>query len=145
MDTDAIYHSVCAYGAAKAARCTFDAWDHIDAVKRLLNEADAERQELLATNERLVDEVAELKAKLTDKASLLRGCYARINGLEKDAARLDWLDSNLFAREPDEWDRKYGSCKDGIAWCWVLFAPKGAQGSARSIIDAALEKKHEGT
>lgn len=107
MDTDAIYHSVCAYGAAKAARCTFDAWDHIDAVKRLLNEADAERQELLATNERLVDEVAdlksavqiylgvvqernrlesenaELKAKLTDKASLLSGCYARINTLER--------------------------------------------------------------
>lgn len=97
MDTDAIYSAVCAYGAAKAARCNVDAWDHIEVIKRLLNEADAERQELLATNERLVDEVAELKAayesqfkelhelkaKLTEKASLLRGCYARINTLER--------------------------------------------------------------
>lgn len=83
MDTDAIYSAVCAYGAAKAARCNVDAWDHIEAVKRLLNEADAERQELLETNERLVDEVNELKAKLTNKASLLRGCYARIDKLEK--------------------------------------------------------------
>lgn len=112
-----------------------------------MTDAEISRRLALALESRkeLETENAELKAKLTEKASLLRGCYARINGLEKDATRLDWLDSNLFAREPNEWDRKYGSCKDGMTWCWVLFAPKGAQGSARSIIDAALEKKHEGT
>lgn len=118
MDTDAIYHSVCAYGAAKAARCTFDAWDHIDAVKRLLNEADAERQELLATNERLVDEVAELKAKLTDKASLLRGCYARINTLERTLTHIHGV-----AMAEDHRDLP-GIAKDA---------------------KEALEKKHEGT
>lgn len=62
MDTDAIYSAVCAYGAAKCGGYTFDAHDHIESVKRLLNEADEEHKSLLAENERLVDEVAELKS-----------------------------------------------------------------------------------
>ncbi len=62
MDTDAIYSAVCAYGAAKGARRAIDADDHIKAIERLLDEADEEHKSLLADNERLVDEVAELKA-----------------------------------------------------------------------------------
>ena len=53
----------------------------------------------------------------------------------EDAARLDWLDKNIFHRDMYEWDARYGH-GDGYNM-WVLFAPKGAQGSARSIIDAA--------
>lgn len=97
MDTDAIYSAVCSYGTAKHRCWESDAEDTLSDIKRLLNEADEEHKSLLAENERLVDEVAELKAayesqfkelhelkgKLTDKASLLRGCYARINTLER--------------------------------------------------------------
>ena len=52
-----------------------------------------------------------------------------------DAARLDWLDQNIFHREMDDWDAKYGHGKGYNMW--VLFAPNGAHGSARTIIDAA--------
>jgi len=129
MDTDAIYSAVCSYGTAKHHGWESDAEDTLSEIKRLLNEADAERQELLATNERLVDEVAELKAayesqfkelhelkaKLTDKASLLRGCYARINVLEKAlTAAHDHIDMAAL---------KVSHCKDA------------------AIIRAALEKK----
>ena len=55
-----------------------------------------------------------------------------------DQARLNWLDNNLFNREPDEWDRKYGACRDGKTVQWSMFAPKGVQGSARVIIDGAM-------
>lgn len=57
-------------------------------------------------------------------------------GNELDAARLDWLDKNIFYRDMPEWDAKYvhGSAYYNM---WVLFAPKVAQGSARKIIDAA--------
>ena len=59
------------------------------------------------------------------------------NRLVADQQRLDWLDKNLFASEPDEFDRKYGRCSDGKTNMWAMFAPNGVQGSARSIIDAA--------
>jgi len=111
MDTEAIYQAIGAYGASKAAREPFETDENMAEIKRLLNEADEEHKSLLAENERLVDEInearkeiseqarlngmgaerearlmaenAELKAKLTEKASLLRGCYARINTLER--------------------------------------------------------------
>lgn len=99
MDTEALWQAVAAYGNARWRGVKFeqDAADHLSEIKAILNRSEAETRELLATNERLVDEVAELKAayesqfkelhelkaKLTDKASLLRGCYARINVLEK--------------------------------------------------------------
>lgn len=83
MDTDLIYRAVCTYGSAKRHGWEYQSGEYLEHVKHLLNEADEEHKSLLAENERLVDEVNELKAKLTDKASLLRGCYARINGLEK--------------------------------------------------------------
>ena len=56
----------------------------------------------------------------------------------EDAARLDWLEQNLFHREKDEWDTKFGGYKEYNMW--VLFSPKGIQGSARNIIDAAREQ-----
>lgn len=62
---------------------------------------------------------------------------ARRDALE-EAARLDWLDQNIFHRELDEWDSKVGG--RGIQNMWVLFAPKGVQGSARKIIDAARKQ-----
>lgn len=85
MDTEAIYSEIMAYGRARARGRIYeeDTEHHLAEIKRLLKESDEEHKSLLAENERLVDEVAELKSKLTEKASLLRGCYARINGLEK--------------------------------------------------------------
>ncbi len=113
MDTEAIFSEITAYGRARARGRIYeeDTEHHLAEIKRLLKEADDEHKSLLAENERLVDEVnearkeiseqarlngmgaerearlmaenAELKAKLTEKAELLRGCYARINGLEK--------------------------------------------------------------
>ncbi len=56
--------------------------------------------------------------------------------LSDDTKRLDWLDRNIFSREMSEWDAKYGHGPDYNMW--VIFSPKGAQGSARNIIDAAL-------
>lgn len=60
------------------------------------------------------------------------------DSVQEDAARLDWLEQNLFHREMDEWDVKFGGRGDHNMW--VLFAPKGVQGSARRIIDAAMSK-----
>ena len=56
--------------------------------------------------------------------------------LSDDTKRLDWLDRNIFSREMSEWDAKYGHGPDYNMW--VVFSPKGVQGSARNIIDAAL-------
>ena len=56
--------------------------------------------------------------------------------LSDDTKRLDWLGRNIFLREMSEWDAKYGHGPDYNMW--VVFSPKGVQGSARNIIDAAL-------
>ena len=63
---------------------------------------------------------------------------AQTDSVQEDAARLDWLEQNLFHREKDEWDTKFGGYKEYNMW--VLFSPKGIQGSARNIIDAAREQ-----
>ena len=63
---------------------------------------------------------------------------AQADSVQEDAARLDWLEQNLFHREMDEWDVKFGGRVDQNMW--VLFAPKGVQGSARRIIDAARKQ-----
>ena len=62
----------------------------------------------------------------------------KAESVQEDAARLDWLEQNLFHREKDEWDTKFGGYKEYNMW--VLFSPKGIQGSARNIIDAAREQ-----
>ena len=56
-------------------------------------------------------------------------------GCALDVVLLDWLNENIFYREMGEWDAKYGH-GDGYNM-WVLFAPKGVRGSARTIISAA--------
>lgn len=162
MDTEALWQAIAAYGNARWRGYSheIDAADHLSDIKRLLNEADEEHKSLLAENERLVDEVnearketseqarlngmgaerearlmaevAELKAKLTEKASLLRGCYAadhkqkqRIEELtaERDALR-EILDGVL------KFDR--GTSRRIIIEGWQ-----------EEVIRAALEKKHE--
>lgn len=153
MDTDAIYSAIASRIVSSKRGYHEDAEFYQDEIKRLLNEADDEHKSLLATNEKLMDEVAELrqenqrlaqavrwesdlcqqalesrkeletenaelKAKLTDKASLLRGCYARINTLERTLTHIHGV-----ALAEDHRDLP-GIAKDA---------------------KEALEKKHEGT
>ena len=61
--------------------------------------------------------------------------------LSDDTKRLDWLDRNIFSREMSEWDAKYGHGPDYNMW--VVFSPKGVQGSARNIIDAAIAAQRD--
>ena len=63
---------------------------------------------------------------------------AQPDSVQEDAERLDWLEQNLFHRVMNEWDVKFGGRGDQNMW--VLFAPKGVQGSARRIIDAARKQ-----
>ena len=125
MDTDAIYSAVCSYGTAKHRCWESDAEDTLSDIKRLLNEAEAEHKSVLDENERLVDEVqaarqeiSEMVQKLTKKAELLRGCYARINTLERTLTHIHGV-----ALAEDHRDLP-GIAKDA---------------------KEALEKKHEGT
>jgi hypothetical protein len=60
----------------------------------------------------------------------------RVDKAEKDAARLDWLEQNLFNRENVDWITGKVSKTHNM---WVTFAPVGVQGSARRIIDSAME------
>ena len=75
-----------------------------------------------------------------DAIGVIEAQAREIEGLRKDAERLDWLEQNIFHREMDEWDSKIGG--RGNQSMWVLFAPKGLQGSARNIIDAAKGAPH---
>lgn len=60
----------------------------------------------------------------------------RLEKAEKDAERLDWLEQNLFNRENVDWITGKVSKTHNL---WVTFAPVGVQGSARRIIDSAME------
>lgn len=60
----------------------------------------------------------------------------RLEKFEKDAARLDWLEQNLFNRENVDSITGEVSKTHNM---WVTFAPVGVQGSARRIIDRAME------
>ncbi len=79
-----------------------------------------------------------LKGYATEYARTAIAARAPADSVLEDAARLDWLEQNLFHREKDEWDTKFGGYKEYNMW--VLFSPKGIQGSARNIIDAAREQ-----
>jgi hypothetical protein len=59
----------------------------------------------------------------------------RLEAAEKDAARMNWLEQNLFNRENIDPFTKKPCTKFNM---WVMFSPKGVQGSARGIIDAAI-------
>lgn len=61
---------------------------------------------------------------------------AAVEKLERDAARLNWLEQNLFNRENVDW---FTGNLSQTQLMWVMFAPIGVQGSARTIIDAAME------
>ena len=74
----------------------------------------------------------------TEYARLALAARAPEDSVQEEDARLDWLEQNLFHREMDEWDVKFGGRGDQNMW--VLFAPKGVQGSARRIIDAARKQ-----
>ena len=79
-----------------------------------------------------------LRGYATEYAKAALAARAPAYSVLEDAARLDWLEQNLFHREKDEWDTKFGGYKEYNMW--VLFSPKGIQGSARNIIDAAREQ-----
>lgn len=53
----------------------------------------------------------------------------------RDAERLDWLDQNIFSRE----NINFMGQLDPTMNMWVTFSPKGHQGSARNILDAAMQ------
>ena len=83
---------------------------------------------------RLKAENAELKAKLTEKASLLRGCYAADH---KQKQRIEELTSERDAlREILEGVLKFDRGTSGR----III-----EGWQEEVIRAALEKKHEGT
>lgn len=63
----------------------------------------------------------------------------RVTQARQDTARLDWLDQNIFSRENLDFHGKL----DKNYSMWVTFAPRGVQGSARAILDAAISKQSE--
>lgn len=81
--------------------------------------------------------------KIDEHLATVDAVIAEIEALQKDKARVDWLEQNVFHREKDEWDRRV----HGKSVMWVFFAPENVQGSARRILDAAVEKwnKHLAT
>ena len=79
-----------------------------------------------------------LKGYATEYARTAIAARAPADSVQEDAARLDWLEQNLFHREKDEWDTKFGGYKEYNMW--VLFSPKGIHGRARDIIDAARKQ-----
>lgn len=93
MDTGAIYLEVCNYGRACRAGNIMDEADHMQMIASLLRNADEEHKSLLAENERLVDEVAELKAAYESQFKELHELKAeleRIKALEPVAVRYDF-------------------------------------------------------
>lgn len=144
MDTDAIYSAIASRIVSSKRGDHVEAEFYQDEIKRLLNEADEEHKSLLAENERLVDEInearkeiSELVQKLTEKASLLRGCYARIDKLEKAlsfyADPIRYQGPNQMAEPGDKWTPEDATYRQDVS------RDNG------SIARTALEKKHEGT
>lgn len=100
--------------------------------------------------EPLVAQITDIKRSLEmglqsceQMSNVIAGLERQLAEARKDVERLDYLENNIHNREPDDWDSRFGVCKNGDTWCWVLFAPKGVQGSARAIIDAAVARTQE--
>lgn len=65
------------------------------------------------------------------------------NERPSDTEMLDWLEKNIFHREiTDDWDKRLYGAKHSM---WVMFAPKGHQGSARNIVAAAMAEQAAAT
>ena len=70
-----------------------------------------------------------------DKDAEIAALKAERDALRKDAELLDWLDQNIFSRE----NINFMGQLDPTMNMWVTFSPKGHQGSARNILDAAMQ------
>ena len=70
-----------------------------------------------------------------DKDAEIAALKAERDALKQDAERLDWLDQNIFSRE----NINFMGQLDPTMNMWVTFSPKGHQGSARNILDAAMQ------
>lgn len=79
---------------------------------------------------------------INETNAVLAGNYfallPKLEAAEKDAARVNWLEQNLFSRENVDPFTKNPCLKFNM---WVLFSPVGTQGSARAIIDAAMNEQ----
>lgn len=120
MDTDAIYSAIASRIVSSKRGDHVEAEFYQDEIKRLLDEAEAEHKSVLDENERLVDEVAELKAayesqfkelhtlkteneRLVDEVNEARketGEQARLNGMcaEREARLMSERDGLRAAR-----------------------------------------------
>lgn len=82
-------------------------------------------------------EAALRRIKRNQEASFaMESLLDRLEKADKDVARLDWLEQNIFNRENVDWITGEVSKTHNM---WVTFAPVGVQGSARRIIDAGME------
>lgn len=94
-------------------------------------------QELRKLAERLSpDRATVLRIDAEQAGEAILSLLDRADKAEKDAERLDWLEQNLFHRENVDWITGKVSKTHNM---WVTFAPVGVQGSARRIIDSAME------
>jgi hypothetical protein len=121
---------------------------HVDLMAKLMDLADIYANAVAdnsgddnAQNNRL--EMAEEAARL-DLAGAIEevlverhlATLSRAPGQDvKDAQRMDHLDKNIFHREMSDWDKRLYPGHS----MWVTFAPEGVQGSARKILDAAIQ------
>jgi len=109
MDMEAIYRAVCAYGASKAAREPFESDENMAEIKRLLKDAEDERAELLAENERLHD---------------LAGGWRSIETAPKDGTMfLCWVSAVRYG-ETDEGQQYEQDCSQ-VDECWWRNGPEG--------------------
>lgn len=80
------------------------------------------------------DDVREFRERVTR-------LVAENDALKADAARLDWLDDNVFSMSMDRLE----TSRRPTSWKWTFFAPANTQGSIRSILDAArTTTQHQG-
>ena len=93
--------------------------------------------EIAALKDQLANRARQVELDIAMMASATRRRVskdAEIAALRKDAERLDWLDQNIFPRENLDFKGRLHPTMN----MWVMFSPKGHQGSARNILDAAI-------